>query len=257
MNASHSRTVLNGALIAVLSAPAGNNVAMRQHRDGGSFVLPGTSRRAVIIAREGDFFTRTDPDYRFMHGSPWPYDVSIPIMFVGPMVKAGNYSDRAVQQDVAPTIAAALGVRMPPTSSGRVLPVLRSGSPRPHAAMLIVLDGMRRDYFDHYAKLMPTLTALRRSGAWFSQASVNVIPSNTAVGHSTIATGADPVRIPGPTCLTSCTAVTPDFSRQSPQDRWLQRCRACGSSRPAVAPSSWRREASIARPLRSPGTEPA
>jgi hypothetical protein len=39
---------------------------------------------------------------------------------------------------------------------------------------------------------MPTLTALRRRSAWFSQAQVNVLPSNTAVGHSTIATGADP-----------------------------------------------------------------
>jgi hypothetical protein len=39
---------------------------------------------------------------------------------------------------------------------------------------------------------MPTFTALRQRGAWFSQAQVSVFPSNTAVGHSTIATGADP-----------------------------------------------------------------
>ena len=39
---------------------------------------------------------------------------------------------------------------------------------------------------------MPTLTALRQRGAWFTQARVNILPTNTAVGHSTISTGADP-----------------------------------------------------------------
>jgi hypothetical protein len=39
---------------------------------------------------------------------------------------------------------------------------------------------------------MPTLTALRKQSAWFTQARVSVLPSNTAVGHSTISTGADP-----------------------------------------------------------------
>jgi predicted AlkP superfamily pyrophosphatase or phosphodiesterase len=58
--------------------------------------------------------------------------------------------------------------------------------------MLIVLDGMRRDYFDRYASSMPTLTALRQHSAWFTQAQVNFVPTNTAVGHSTISTGTDP-----------------------------------------------------------------
>jgi hypothetical protein len=58
--------------------------------------------------------------------------------------------------------------------------------------MLLVLDGMRRDYFDRYAASMPTLTALRERSAWFTQAQVNFLPTNTAAGHSTISTGADP-----------------------------------------------------------------
>ena len=102
------------------------------------------------------------------------------------------YSIPAVQQDVAPTLAAALGVQMPPTATGRVLPVLRTGFARPRVVMLLVLDGMRRDYFDRYAASMPTLTALRQRSAWFTQARVNFLPTNTAVGHSTISTGADP-----------------------------------------------------------------
>jgi type I phosphodiesterase/nucleotide pyrophosphatase len=39
---------------------------------------------------------------------------------------------------------------------------------------------------------MPTLAGLRRSGAWTTRAHGNVLPSSTAVGHATIATGTDP-----------------------------------------------------------------
>ncbi|MDQ3242372.1 MAG: alkaline phosphatase family protein [Gemmatimonadota bacterium] len=154
--------------------------------------FPGRTGQLLIVPREGDFITRPDTNYTYMHGSPWPYDVSIPLLFAGPAVKSGEYSEAATQQDVAPTLAAALGVRMPPTATGRVLPVLRAGFARPRVVMLLILDGMRRDYFDRYAALMPTLTALRERGAWFSRAEVNFLPTNTAVGHSTIATGADP-----------------------------------------------------------------
>src|SRR5450755_2051705 len=35
---------------------------------------------------------RTDQDVPYMHGSPWAYDVEIPLMFVGPAVKVGTYS---------------------------------------------------------------------------------------------------------------------------------------------------------------------
>ena len=66
------------------------------------------------------------------------------------------------------------------------------GFARPRVVMLLVLDGMRGDYFDRYSASMPTLTALRQRSAWFTQARVNFLPTNTAVGHSTLSTGADP-----------------------------------------------------------------
>src|SRR5512134_2311672 len=154
--------------------------------------FPGRTGQLLIVPREGDIITRPDPNYVYMHGSPWPYDVSIPLMFIGPAVKRGVYSGAATQQDVAPTLAAALGLRMPPTATGRVLPVFQDHFANPRAVILIVADGMRRDYFERYAALMPTFSALRRRSAWFANAEVNVLPTNTAVGHSTIATGADP-----------------------------------------------------------------
>ena len=154
--------------------------------------FPGRTGQLLIVPREGDFITRPGPDVAYMHGSPWPYDVEIPLMFAGPAVRTGVYAMPAVQQDVAPTLAAALGVGMPPTATGHALPVLSPGFARPRVVFVLVLDGMRRDYFDRYADVMPTLSALRRRAAWFSDAHVNVLPSNTAVGHSTIATGTDP-----------------------------------------------------------------
>lgn len=124
--------------------------------------FPGRTGQLLLVPRRGDFITRPDPYYLQMHGTPWPYDVDIPLMFTGPAVKAGRYSMAAAQQDVAPTLAAALGVTMPPTATGHALPVLRKGFGRPRVIVLLVLDGMRRDYFDRYAGAMPTLTALDR-----------------------------------------------------------------------------------------------
>ena len=93
--------------------------------------FPGRTGQLLIVPREGDFITRQDPNVGYMHGSPWSYDVSIPLMFAGPAVKTGVFSVPAAQQDVAPTLAAALGIQMPPTATGRILPVLRRGVARP------------------------------------------------------------------------------------------------------------------------------
>lgn len=153
---------------------------------------PGRTGQLLIVPREGDIITRSEPEFEYMHGSPWAYDVSIPILFVGSAIRSGIYKMPAAQQDVAPTLASALGIKMPPTVTGRVLPILKSGFVQPKAVMVIVLDGMRRDYFDRYAETLPTLNRLRRSGAWFSKAQINFLPTNTAVGHSTISTGTDP-----------------------------------------------------------------
>ena len=195
------RTIESDAHKSPRSQPANASAAAARRRFLEMFArayFPGRTGQLMIVPREGDFITRPDPDVAYMHGSPWAYDVEIPIMFAGPAVKAGVYSTPAAQQDVAPTIAEALAVSMPPTATGHALPIFNPDFARPRVAFVIVLDGMRRDYFDRYADLMPTLSALRRRAAWFSQAQVNFLPTNTAVGHSTIATGTDP-RIHGVT----------------------------------------------------------
>ena len=97
------------------------------------------------------------------------------------------------QQDVVPTLAALLGTAPPATAIGRPLQqALASTTARPRVVALFVLDGARADYFDTYADVLPTLSRLRREGAWFSNAHVTSVPTLTAVGHANLGTGADP-----------------------------------------------------------------
>jgi predicted AlkP superfamily pyrophosphatase or phosphodiesterase len=55
------------------------------------------------------------------HGSPYNYDSHIPLVIMGPRVKAGTYSDPVALNDLAPTLATLLNVQTPSGSSGRVL----------------------------------------------------------------------------------------------------------------------------------------
>jgi hypothetical protein len=155
--------------------------------------FPGRSGQIFFVPHEGEFVVDTDPLYGYMHGSPWPYDSHIPLLFHGQGVVAGVYDEPVVQQDVAPTLAALLAIAPPPTVTGRPLRQALIPSARaPRIVALFVLDGMRADYFETYASDMPTLSRLRREGAWFSNMRTNSIPTATSIGHATLGTGADP-----------------------------------------------------------------
>jgi hypothetical protein len=153
---------------------------------------PGRSGQIMLVPREGDFVTLNDTP--FMHGSPWSYDANIPLLFFGsPFIRKGTFADAAAQQNIVPTLAKLLRLPLPPTVTSRPLErVLDLSAGRPRAVLVIVMDGMRQDYFDRYRDVLPTLTRLRRDGAWFSNARVNFLPTVTALGHATIGTGADP-----------------------------------------------------------------
>ena len=170
--------------------------------------FPGRSGQIFVIPREGDVITDRDPLYGFMHGSPWEYDVHIPLLLHGaPFVKPGEHREPAVQQDVAPTLAALIGAPPPATMTGRVLREGIDTTTRPRVVVLLVLDGMRADFFDQYADAMPTLSRLRREGAWFPNTRINYLPTLTSVGHATIGTGTDP-RIHGLAANTLFSRVT-------------------------------------------------
>jgi hypothetical protein len=157
--------------------------------------VPGRSGQIFLVAEKANFFlARPDDVYRYMHGGPWEYDVEIPIVFHGdPFVRKGEYAVPAAQQDVAPTVAAFLGLPPPSTMSGRVL--TEAVSPvdgRPRVVFVAVLDGLGTDTLGRLRPQLPTLSRLVRDGASFSRARINYLPTVTSAGHATVATGVDP-----------------------------------------------------------------
>jgi arylsulfatase A-like enzyme len=81
------------------------------------------------VSRSGDIFIIQKP-YWFlfdkgpitaMHGSPWRYDTHVPIIFMGPGIQAKTVHRRVHPVDVAPTIAAFLGMTPPGSALGSPL----------------------------------------------------------------------------------------------------------------------------------------
>lgn len=57
------------------------------------------------------------------HGSPHPYDSHVPLLFWGAGIRPGVRPDAVRTVDIAPTLAALLGVRVPAPVDGRALPL--------------------------------------------------------------------------------------------------------------------------------------
>ena len=55
------------------------------------------------------------------HGTPYGYDAHIPLILMGPGIAPGTYREHVALNDLAPTLAAILGVEPPSGAQGRVL----------------------------------------------------------------------------------------------------------------------------------------
>ncbi len=74
--------------------------------------VPGRSGQIVVIPRE--YFTVGAATARgTTHGTLHAYDQHVPLVFFGQGVKAGRYRQRATPADLAPTLAATIGLPMP------------------------------------------------------------------------------------------------------------------------------------------------
>jgi len=78
--------------------------------------------------RSGDVWVITKPFYFFSegelpttHGSPYNYDTHVPIVLFGANINPGRYNDACSPSDIAPTLAALLGIEPPSNRTGRVL----------------------------------------------------------------------------------------------------------------------------------------
>ena len=58
------------------------------------------------------------------HGSPYPYDRDVPLIFFGTGVEPGRIPGPAATVDIAPTLAAALAISTPSELDGRALPLV-------------------------------------------------------------------------------------------------------------------------------------
>jgi predicted AlkP superfamily pyrophosphatase or phosphodiesterase len=67
------------------------------------------------------FFFFTEGTLPTTHGSPYSYDSHVPVILFGSGVHAGRYNEPASPADIAPTIAALLGVEPPSNRVARVL----------------------------------------------------------------------------------------------------------------------------------------
>jgi len=86
-------------------------------------------RRNFHVSRSGDIYIVQEP-YWFMfdkgpvaamHGSPWRYDTHVPIIFLGPGIRSQTIHHLVHPVDVAPTMAALLGMTPPSSAQGTPL----------------------------------------------------------------------------------------------------------------------------------------
>jgi len=85
-------------------------------------------RRGCHPGRSGDLMWALRPycypgggDAHGEHGSPYPYDTHVPLVFYGWGVRPGAYRAPVATSDIAPTVAAILGIDAPAQCEGRAL----------------------------------------------------------------------------------------------------------------------------------------
>ncbi len=85
-------------------------------------------KKSYYWGRSGELVVLPRPGFAFLseptgttHGSPYAYDAQVPLIFYGCGIQGGRYGADSSPADVAPTIAALLGIQVPSLAGGRVL----------------------------------------------------------------------------------------------------------------------------------------
>jgi arylsulfatase A-like enzyme len=116
---------------AALAADGVVNYFTRAQIVGGRMPAGPVARRVTNgfnRERSGDVWLITKPLWFFAegelpttHGSAYNYDTHVPVMILGAGVRAGRYNGDCSPSDIAPTLAAMLGIEPPSNRTGRVL----------------------------------------------------------------------------------------------------------------------------------------
>lgn len=83
---------------------------------------PERSGHVVVVFEPYWHHASTGGAYTATHGSPYSFDTHVPVLFVGPGVVHGHYTRLIGPEDIAPTLAALLGIVAPSGATGKVLP---------------------------------------------------------------------------------------------------------------------------------------
>lgn len=75
----------------------------------------------LILPEQLYLFEEMGPAYATTHGTPYVYDIHVPVMMSGPGIRAGVYLDRVAPTDIAPTLSLLLGIEYPSACDGRPL----------------------------------------------------------------------------------------------------------------------------------------
>jgi predicted AlkP superfamily pyrophosphatase or phosphodiesterase len=75
----------------------------------------------IVIPEEFYMYGASGATVGTTHGTPFNYDTHVPVIFMGAGIKAGHYYEKIAVNDIAPTLAAIVGVEQPSGSVGRVL----------------------------------------------------------------------------------------------------------------------------------------
>ncbi len=123
------KDVDDAAADAAAAIPHVFRVYSREQLIGGAALPDPVARRVMngYYARRGaDVEVLLEPYWIFpqtgaTHGAPFGYDTHVPVIFMGPGIRAGRYDNAIAVNDIAPTLATMLDVETPSGSVGRVL----------------------------------------------------------------------------------------------------------------------------------------
>lgn len=114
---------------AALRVPHVFRVYTREQLMNGAALEDQVGRRVMngfYVRRSADVYVLVEPYWMFgthgtTHGTTFSYDAHVPVIFMGPGIRAGLFHEPVTVNDIAPTLAVILRVETPSGSVGRVL----------------------------------------------------------------------------------------------------------------------------------------
>ena len=134
-NDAIDKAALERAVAQQLSSFPGVSIAIGSSALRNGDVPDNVLHQAVLKnfhpKRSGDIYIVFEPNWfindfdglkvAVTHGSPWPYDTWVPVVFAGAQIKPGTVMRKIYTVDVATTLSAYTGVKPPSGSVGTVL----------------------------------------------------------------------------------------------------------------------------------------